>query len=161
MIERQRRLKEVYKHLRQFWGIHTQIGFADSIQYSRSVISSALNGNEDYLTDNLFTNICEAYKNVFNLDYLLTGNGQLLTPEEELKCHDIKNGRVKPDAGIVSDDHPAPFIPSWADAFFDIMTQQIKDNEALNRELRQSIAQVDTLRHELVTLINQLKKIKY
>lgn len=158
MIERQKRLKEVYKHLRQFWGIHTQIGFADSIQYSRSVISSALNGNEDYLTDNLFKNICEAYKNVFNLDYLLTGNGQLLTPEEELKCDDIKNGRVRPDSEMASDNYPVPVIPTWADAFFDIMTQQIKDNEALNRELRQSIAQVNTLRDDLASLIQKLKK---
>jgi hypothetical protein len=47
MIERQKRLKEVYDHLRKYFGVHTQTDFADAIKYSRPVISSALNGNED------------------------------------------------------------------------------------------------------------------
>jgi hypothetical protein len=38
-----------------------------------------MNGNERYLTDKLFTNICEAFPGVFNLDYLLTGEGELLS----------------------------------------------------------------------------------
>lgn len=90
MIERQKRLKEVYEHLRKYHGVHTQIDFADAIKYSRPVISSALNGNEAYLTNKLFQNICEAYPDVFNLDYLLTGNGQLLTIREEVTNEELE-----------------------------------------------------------------------
>ena len=43
-----------------------------------------MNGDEKYLTDSLFKNICEAYKGVFDLNYLLTGEGSLLTIEEEV-----------------------------------------------------------------------------
>ena len=82
MIERQKRLKEVYEHLRKHCGIHTQGDFASSIGYSRPVISSAMNGNEDNLTDRLFKSICEKYENVFNLDYLLNGEGELLLPKK-------------------------------------------------------------------------------
>ena len=49
-----------------------------------------MNGDESYLTDNLFKNICETYKGVFNLDYLLNGEGSLLTVEEEVKSEEIE-----------------------------------------------------------------------
>ena len=84
MIGRQKRLHEAFEHLRKFFGIHTQTDFAEVLKYSRVYISSALNGNEKNLTDKLFTNICEAYPGVFNLNYLLTGDGDLLTLEEEV-----------------------------------------------------------------------------
>ena len=44
MIGRQKRLKEVYEHLRQYYGIHTQTDFAEALKYSRVYISSAMNG---------------------------------------------------------------------------------------------------------------------
>ena len=79
MNERQKRLKEVYEHMRTYFGIHTQGQFADAIGYSRPVISSALNGDNDKLTDKLFKNIDEKFPGIFNLDYLLNGKGNLLT----------------------------------------------------------------------------------
>ena len=66
MISRQKRLHEVFEHLRKFFGIHTQTDFAVALKYSRVYISSALNGNEKNLTDKLFENICEAYPGVFD-----------------------------------------------------------------------------------------------
>lgn len=83
MNERQKRLIEVYEHLRRYFGIHTKTGFAEAIHYGRTSLSAAMNGDDSYLTDNLFKNICESYKGVFNLDYLLTGKGDLLTVEED------------------------------------------------------------------------------
>ena len=61
MLERQKRLKEVYDHLRQYDGIHTQTGFAQALHKSRNAITLALNGKEAYLTDNLFKDICDCY----------------------------------------------------------------------------------------------------
>ena len=90
MNERQKRLIEVYEHLRRHFGIHTKTGFAESLHYGRTSMSAAMNGDESYLTDNLFKNICETYKGVFNLDYLLNGEGSLLTVEEEVKSEEIE-----------------------------------------------------------------------
>ena len=84
MSDKQQRLKEVYDYVRKRFDVHTQEDFAESIDYSRSVISSALNGNEKYLTTNLFEKICEVYKETFNLEYLLEGKGSLLQIREEL-----------------------------------------------------------------------------
>lgn len=140
MKERQKRLKEVYEYVRRFFGIHTQEDFAKSLHKSRNAVTLALNGNEKYLTDNLFTNICEAFPGVFDLNYLLTGEGALLAPTSE-------SDTLKDSA---NESSPVAFIPSWADAFFDIMTQQIKQNEALNRELRQSIEKMNLLIDKLL-----------
>ena len=90
MVERQKRLKEVFEYVRNNFGIHTQIDFAEALHKSRNAISLALNGNELYLTDKLFKNICEVYPGVFNLDYLLTGEGSLLSTEEEVHNEDIE-----------------------------------------------------------------------
>ena len=70
--------------MRKYYGIHTKTGFAEALHYGRTSMSAAMNGDEKYLTDSLFKNICEAYKGVFDLNYLLTGEGSLLTIEEEV-----------------------------------------------------------------------------
>jgi hypothetical protein len=46
-----------------------------------------MNGNNKYLTDKLFTKICEAYPGVFNLDYLLDGEGGLLLTDAPMTEH--------------------------------------------------------------------------
>lgn len=90
MLDREKRLNEVYEHVHRYFNIHTKGEFADYIKYARAYISSAMNGNEKYLTDKLFDSICKAYPGVFDLHYLLTGDGQLLTIEEEVKSEDIE-----------------------------------------------------------------------
>ena len=90
MNERQKRLIEVYEHLRRYFGIHTKTGFAEALHYGRTSLSAAMNGDVSYLTDNLFKNICDAYPGVFDLNYLLTGKGSLLTIEEEVHNEDYE-----------------------------------------------------------------------
>lgn len=90
MNTRKDRLNEVYEHLRKHFGIHTKTQFAAVLKITQPALSSAMNGNEAYLTNNLFKRICAEYQGVFNLDYLLTGNGQLLTIQEEVKSEQIE-----------------------------------------------------------------------
>ena len=78
MLDRQKRLLEVYDYARKHLGIHTQVDFAQNLNSARAVVSSALNGNSQYLTDKLFQKVCAAFPGVFNLEYLLTGVGTLL-----------------------------------------------------------------------------------
>ena len=115
MNERQKRLIEVYEHLRRYFGIHTKTGFAEAIHYGRTSLSAAMNGDESYLTDNLFKNICEAYRGVFNLNYLLTGEGELLTIEEEV-ANDYLEKQLNPQA-------------SYADKLIASLEKQVKDKD--------------------------------
>lgn len=82
-MEREDRLKEVYEYVRKYYPIHTQTEFADALKYNRAYISSAMHGNKKNLTDKLFKTICEVFPDVFNLDYLLTGEGELLADEQK------------------------------------------------------------------------------
>ena len=133
MLDREKRLNEVYEFLRNNFGIHTKSDFADSIKYARAYISSALNGNKRYLTDKLFANICDAFPGVFNLDYLLTGHGSLLV---EQVIHDEDNIR------ITESIDPSSLVNAALaakDETIAVMREQIEAKDALIASLRQQI----------------------
>lgn len=81
---RQKRLIEAYEHARRYYGIHTQDDFAQYIGHGRNSMSSALNGQEKYLTTKLMEKVADKFVGIFNREYLLNGEGQLLTHEEEI-----------------------------------------------------------------------------
>jgi hypothetical protein len=138
MNERQKRLKEVYEHARTYFGIHTQGQFADAIGYSRPVISSALNGDEDKLTDKLFKNIDEKFPGIFNLDYLLNGKGNLLTTEEGVAKANIDEriGRTKPEPPA-----PTPEVPNEMMALLDRALSISRRNEEMVERLVSATSQ--------------------
>lgn len=131
---KQERLREVYEHLRQHFGVHTQIDFAKALGLTRPAISSAMNGNEAYLTDNLFKRICAAYQGVFNLDYLLTGNGTLLTIEEEVKAEQVAapTAIIPPafDFSIVI-EHAVKAATAYADQTIATLKSQLADKDKM------------------------------
>ena len=117
MNTRKDRLNEVYEHLRKHFGIHTKTQFAAVLKITQPALSSAMNGNEAYRTDNLFKRICAEYQGVFNLDYLLTGNGQLLTIQEEVKSEQIEK-------------ESNPQLPlSYIDKLIASLEKQVKDKD--------------------------------
>ena len=153
MKERQKRLIEVYEYLRKHYNVHTKTGFAEAVKYGRTSMSSAMNGNDLYLTDGLFRSICLAYPNVFNLNYLLTGEGSLLQSNKEAVL-----GRYPAPPGMVSEDAPSESLPLWADTLISIMSKQIAENEALHSELRDSINELSKLTTQLSHLLQSLSK---
>lgn len=152
-MARKDRLKEVFDYVRENFPIHTQSDFAEKIRYNRTYLSSAMHGNEKNLTDKLFYNICAAYPNVFNLNYLLTGKGSLLQSNKEAVL-----GRYPAPPGMVSEDAPSESLPLWADTLIRIMSKQIAENEALHSELRDSIDELSKLKTQLSHLIQSLSK---
>lgn len=153
MNERQKRLKEVYEYLRYDGKVHTQMDFAELIEAKRPGMSAALNGNEKYLTDNLFKKIHAKFPQ-FNLDYLLHGAGNLLTTRED--SYQASMDDYFPS--VAKEPDTSPSLPQWADTLISILSSQIKENESLNRELRQSIQDVNTLKNDLQTIIKNLQK---
>ena len=135
MIERQQRIKEVYEYLRAHRGIHTQEDFANSLHKSRNAITLALNGNEKYLTINLFKSICKAYPETFNLDYLLTGEGTLLSMSE--KAPEQKEKADTPP----TDEMSANILELYA--------RMIRGVDDLRLQLKEQLAEVHTIRAEL------------
>ena len=94
-MDRKNRLKEAYKYLQSIGKIHTQKGFADALGKAEGTISRAFNGDEKALTDNLFVQITLSFPGLFNLDYLLTGEGSLLVEEGSAKVQDTDSGELE------------------------------------------------------------------
>lgn len=150
MLDRKERLNEVYEHLHNHFGVHKKLDFADIIGYARSYISSALNGNEKYLTDKLFISICEKFPGVFNLEYLLTGEGELLTPEEDAKSSEIENAANK------SFDQSAAMSN-----MIEMYARMIRGVDDLRVELRNELSEIKALKEDLNNAISNLNKLTY
>ena len=144
MNSRQKRLNEVYEYLRKYYGIHTQTDFARALKYSRSFISSALNGNEDYLTDKLFKSICDAYRGVFDLDYLLTGNGYLITTEEE-----VSNDRIKKQAEIESKAERCDYVDALIAAKNETIASLHRELDVKNELIKMLQSELHELRFKV------------
>lgn len=147
-MARKDRLKEVYEYVRRHFPIHTQTDFADSLKYNRAYISSAMHGNEKNLTDKLFTNICEAYPGVFNLEYLLNGTGALLTPQEDVKSSEIEQ-TVMPS----HDESIANLLELYA--------QRIRLVDDLRQSLKEELAEVRAIKEDMQMAVNDFRDATY
>ena len=150
MLDREKRLNEVYEYLHNNFNVHTKGDFADSIKYARAYVSSALNGNERYLTDKLFRNICEAYPGVFDLNYLLIGEGSLLTDKEEINTEDIQK-QANPSQ---------PVVPDFIQRLFDEAVRMQTRNELLERQCEKLIGELREAKSDNDTFIEELRKSK-
>ena len=140
MNARKDRLNEVYEHLRNHFGIHTKTQFAAVLKITQPALSSAMNGNEAYLTDNLFKRICAAYQGVFNLDYLLTGNGQLLNIREEVTKEELQ----------INPPHPSSYVNKLIASLENQIKDkddQLADKERIIRLLEQKIEMLEAMQH--------------
>lgn len=147
---RKERLNQAYRHLFAHFGIYTQASFAEAIHVQRTALSAAMNGNEAYLTDNLFTKICAAFPNVFNLEYLKTGVGTLLTMEEDAKSSEIEKA-AKPS----SDDSAA------MNNILEMYARMIRGVDDLRVELNTNLAEVKALKEDLHQAVYDFRDATY
>lgn len=147
-MNRQTRLQEVYEHVHHAHNIHTKGEFADTIGYARPYISSAMHGNERYLTDSLFKKICATFQGVFSLHYLLTGEGSLLEPSppppEEPPASTIDTSSLVNAALAAKDETIAALHATIA-----TLSAQLQDRAELIATLRDNIS---ALRRELARI---------
>lgn len=133
----QKTLNEVYEYLHEHCGLHTKSDFADALKVKRAGLYSAMNGNEAYLTENLFRRICTAYPGKFDIHYLLTGEGQLLLEPVEPQKEEPKKSPL--EQGLEN--------------LLQVAAQLIKDNEEQRRELHSCIQEL----RESIAMLNQGK----
>ena len=153
----------VYDYLVKEKKVNDQKDLSIKTGITQTTISRIMKGKVQPNDDTL-RKLNVAFGNIFNMQYFRGQSANMLM-EDETYCqtHPIERPLLcrpeeKKVENMTAGPSPTPFIPSWADAFFDIMTQQIKQNEALNRELHQSIAEVNALKSDLANLLKKLKK---
>ena len=117
--------------------IHNKKHFADAIEYAYPYVSSALNGNEKYLTDKFFKSICTKFSEI-SLAYLLTGEGELL----------------------LSRENPSPTLQQESD-ILELYARMIRKLDDTRVELQKEIAEVRQLKDELRLTLSHLKDTTY
>lgn len=153
--ERAQRLNEVYKHLFAFCDVTSKTGLAKILGIQRTGLAAAFGGSKANLTDSLFKNICKTFPGVFNLNYLLTGKGDLLTIEEDVKTEDIMksaNGQNTPTGN--------PDSAFMISKTFESMLKPIQDaHDKLVATLEKQIADKDAQIQQQADIIASLQKV--
>lgn len=76
------RLKKAIRYIKGSTEYSNQTLIAEKIDFGRTNLSAALNGEEKYLTEGLISKVTSTFPEI-NKDWLLTGNGEMLIEEEE------------------------------------------------------------------------------
>jgi len=76
------RLQEAIFYLKGKGIISKQQEIVEKMGYSKSAVSQALNGRENYFTDSFIKSFNKAFDNIFNEEYIIEGVGELLMKDE-------------------------------------------------------------------------------
>lgn len=96
------RLKKAFNYVRDKGLVHTQKDLSARMQASEANVSKALKGEEQILTDSFLRRFNTAFDNIFNLQWLLTGEGEMIERAEPMP---IEQG------GLTDDIESAYVIP--------------------------------------------------
>ena len=129
------RLKKAFYHLKSIGLVSTQEDIAIKMGFSRTSISKAMNGYEEYLTESFMTKLNNAYPDIFNLDWLLNGDGLMLksgysnyTPEN-IASENIQN------YGVTRIVEPEKTVPYYL--YFEVKEE--------NKQLLKEVARLEML----------------
>ena len=84
-MEAKERIKKAYEFLRSKGIVHTQQDVADIMGIKKENISRAFNGNDKYLTPSFITRFNNAFGNIFNADWIIKEEGEMIKEAETIK----------------------------------------------------------------------------
>ena len=121
--------------------IKNQKELCQKMNISESALSN-IRTKKSVVSDKTIYKLNDTFYCIFNLEYLVNGRGELLKNDEKCVAEPMSEYNA---------------IPKWADALIQMVTEQVKANEDMRRELRQSLEEVAALKQELKNAINNLK----
>ena len=125
-MDKVERFQNAYDYLYGRGEYHSKSDLAKRLGRTRTNVSEAYYGRKPYFTDKFLLSFCREFP-IINYEWLVNGTGEMLNQKEK----------------------PSEEIPTWADTFIKILSKQVAENEALNRQLKEEISEVRTLRAEL------------
>ena len=78
------RINKAYNYLKNIGVIHTQKDMAEKMEATAPNVSSALKGVDTVLTDKFLYRFNEAFDNIFNDEWLIKGDGDMLRPSQNV-----------------------------------------------------------------------------
>lgn len=123
------RILQAIEFLKDAGKVHRQQDVAEMMGTDKANISRALNGDEKYLTNRFLRRFNEAYGNIFNIEWLIDGVGEMLV---------VNNGSIGNLVIGGVDTENTLITSSMYQALFDELSAQRKVTEKAQ-------AQIDTL----------------
>lgn len=128
-MSKELRLKEAFEYLKSRGIVHKQKDVADIMQSPESNVSRAFKGDVKYLTEGFLRRFNESFNNLFNDDWLLTGEGEMLNGFNgnkaiEIECEEDYQTAIK--AGL-------RLIPETSFTFAAGQTELVTQNETITR----------------------------
>lgn len=102
MNKKNNRLKEAFEYLKSRGYVHTQKDLAERMGATPPNVSSAFKGDPKILTDSFVNRFNNAFGDIFSTDWLETGEGNMLTGDNEAET---------PEYRATSHHHPAHTVP--------------------------------------------------
>ena len=154
MEEKVLRLNKGFEYLRSIGMVHTQADVAKAMGASRPNVSSALKGDGKVLTDKFLKRFANAF-DVLSQDWLLTGEGPMLTSDLSGSVSQQSSGDNSPNVNGTGNVVGSPYGPAVEDmatalrkALGTIETQSstISTLTEIIQELRQQINENNNLK---------------
>lgn len=143
IIEKNRRFIDAVDYLIQMKIVDSQKELSELTGITASTFSNIRQYNKAVSNKTIFK-FLEHFPNLFNTDYFMC------------KPVEMKNPQKVKETKRSSDE-----IPAWADTFINILSKQVVENEALNRQLKAELEEVHTLRAELQQAITAFRIIQH
>ena len=80
-MSKKERFQKAFEYLKKYGIITSQSDIATIMGTYSQNISKAYNGDDRYLTDKFLSRFNTAFNNIFNTEWLLTGNGEMLSTD--------------------------------------------------------------------------------
>lgn len=132
------RFRMAYDYLLKRGMVHKKSQLAEMMDYSRSVVSNAYNGKEEFITAGFLQKLCEVFPGVFNYEWLMEGEGDMLQAPH-LAQETAKD--VQPTS-----------VPSNMESWL------MRQNEGLIELLKRANATIERKEHEIAKLRAELNQ---
>lgn len=147
MSTKKERFNDAYDYLTWRRIIRVQEDLAKAMHSSQANVSQALKGEPRVLTDKFIKRFAAAFPGLFNLEWLLTGTGNMLLADAAQT--------LKPTPTATAADTSASASPT--SSLLDLCTHLLADNERLHHELSLLIDENKKLREDLSQILAELR----
>lgn len=141
-----KRFQDAYDYLYHNGSINSKTDLAKIMGVGRTSISYAYNGRPEYLNEKFLIKFSNAFPGVFNIDWLLTGDGEMLKKaQEDTKSNGVTNS---------SDENISRLLEQNKE-LIDVLKKSLEQSQQTNKILLEELA---NLRREFASENTSLQK---
>ena len=142
-METVERFRKAYDYLYESGAIHTKKDLAEKMKVSRGSVQYAYAGNESYLNESFLKKFAKTFEAI-NLDWLLTGEGEMLKKVQETP---------KPNEMSNSSNNNISKLLEQNKELIDVLKKSLEESQRTNSILLNELAE---LRKELTSQKTEL-----